>query len=125
MIEKIIYDYLTTALNTGGTAVNVYMERPEKPVVPFIVIEKTGTSEKNMLRRSIIAIQCYGASLYLSASLAETVINSMVYGLVTLKSVASVKLNNSYNFTKTDSKEYRYQAVFEVYWYQEEITNEQ
>lgn len=124
MIEKIIHDYLKTALNPSGTTVNVYMERPEKPAVPFVVIEKTGTSEKNLLRRSIIAIQCYGGSLYLSAILSETVITAMVDGLVTLGSVASVKLNNSYNFTKTDAKEYRYQAVFEVYWYQED-NNEQ
>ena len=115
MIEKTIYDYLSGS-NLGAS---VYMERPENiPTGSFIVIEKTGESEKNILRRSIIAIQCYSTSLYNAAALAALIISKMES--INVGSVASVKLNNSYNFTKSDSKEYRYQAVFEVYWYQEE-----
>ena len=117
MIDTTIYNYMVNSANLGAS---VYMERPEKPTKPFIVIEKTGENENNILRRSTIAIQCYDTTLYKSAVLCENVIGAMINGVVGLGSVASVKLNNSYNFTKTDSKEYRYQAVFEVYWYQQE-----
>lgn len=36
-----------------------------------------------------------------------------------LDEIASVKLDNDYNFTDTETKEYRYQAVFDITYYQE------
>lgn len=123
MIETIIYNYMNANLG-----VKSYMEKPatlpeatQTYPTPqrYIVIEKTGQSALNHLNRSVIAIQCYAESLYQAAALSEMVIAKME-NLPSLATVASCKLNNSYNFTKQDQKEYRYQAVFEVYWYTEE-----
>ena len=55
MIEKIIYDYLTSAL-----AVPVGLEIPAAPPVSFAVIEKTGSGEENKIFSATVAEQSYG-----------------------------------------------------------------
>ena len=111
MIETIILDYLKAA------GVNALMEIPEGGgTPPFVIIQKTGGSEENKIRHATIAIQSYGASLYLAASLNVYVCNLMD-GLVVLPEVASCRLNSDYNYTDTTKKQYRYQAVFDVVYY--------
>ena len=123
MIETIIYNYMTQNLGVAA-----YMEKPQAlPTVStsnptpyrFVVIEKTGGNESNFINRAVIAIQCYAESLYQAAALAELV-NAKMENLPSLATVASCRLNNSYNFTDTNAKQYRYQSVFEVWWYTEE-----
>ena len=37
--------------------------------------------------------------------------------MITLNSISKIKLNSDYNFTDTETKEYRYQAVFDINHY--------
>ena len=39
---------------------------------------------------------------------------------IALRELSGVRLNTDYNFTDTATKQYRYQAVFVIYWYEEE-----
>ena len=50
MIEKIVLDYLN-----GVLKVPCYMEAPEKPIAPYVVIEKTGESETNKIFSGTLA----------------------------------------------------------------------
>lgn len=111
MIETIILNYLT------GAGITAVMEVPEGGgTPPFVVIERTGGGENNLLRRATVAIRSYGASLYAAAALNDLVVKTME-GLPELPSVAACDLNSDYNYTDTEKRQYRYQAVFDIVYY--------
>lgn len=114
MIEKIVLDYLSTALAVGSTPFPVFMEVPEQPTPKsFVVIEKTGSSMINHVPTANIAIQSCGATLLEAAQLNETV-KAQMSNIITLAAIGSCKLDTDYNFTNTATKQYRYQAVFRI-----------
>lgn len=115
MIEKIIYDYLKSVLPC-----DVYMERPaQMPSGEYVLIERTGSTIENLITNATFAVQSYADSLYNSASLNEEVKQYMlgtdtIEGLKSLPTIFGCKLNSDYNYTDTQQKKYRYQAVFEI-----------
>ena len=112
MIEKIILDYLSDEL-----AVPVYMEVPEeRPDETFVVIEKTGGGRSNHIDSATLAIQSYAPTMYEAALLNDRVKDAMENSII-LDSIARSQLNSDYNYTDTTSKIYRYQAVFDVIFY--------
>jgi hypothetical protein len=113
MIEKTVKDYLADALD-----VPVWMEKPKTEELPeeYVLLEKTGSSEGNCIYRATLAIQSYAGSMYDAASLNEAV-KTVMKGLVAMPEVGKVKLNTDYNFTDTKTKEYRYQAVYDLVHY--------
>lgn len=111
MIEKIMLDYLSTALD-----VPVYMEAPENAPESYVLIEKTGSSENNHIKEATLAIQSIAPSLYKAACLNELVKDAMSKS-ISLGSIAKAKCNSDYNFTDTTTKSYRYQAVYDVVYY--------
>lgn len=113
MIEKVILDYLSAQLS-----VPVYMERPLSLPDRFVILERTSTSELNKIRSYVIACQSYDrGSLAGAAALNEDVIAAMDQAIY-LPSISRCKLNNAYNFTDTATKEYRYQAVYDITYYE-------
>lgn len=111
MIEATILKYLSGALD-----VPCYMERPPGAPGTFAVVEKTGESRENYISTAILAVQSYAPTLLHAAELNEQVKTAM-FGAAQLPGVAAVHLNSDYNFTDTSSKTYRYQAVFDVTYY--------
>ena len=111
MIEKTILDYLNEKLD-----VTAYMERPESQPASYVIIEKTGSSESDQVTTSTFAFQSCAKSLAEAAALNELV-KSAVKESVELPGIGGVHLNTDYNYTKTESKQYRYQAVFLITHY--------
>lgn len=111
MIEVILREYLTESLSYP-----VFLEKPENPPEEYIVLERTGDGEEDFIRDATIALQTYAGSLYRAASMAEE-IAAVMGDAVTLNEVTSVELNSIYNYTNRLTKEYRYQAVFDVIYY--------
>lgn len=111
MIEIVILNHLIAELGSS-----VYAEVPEKPPESYVVIEKTGSSEENHLRSATFAIQSYAPSMLEAIKLNEKVKEAMTKSLE-LGCISSVKLNSDYNFTDTTKKLYRYQAVFDLIYY--------
>lgn len=113
MIEKTILDHLSASLDVPcGTEV------PPDPPHRFVVLEKTGETRENHLKDAILAVQSYAPTLLEAATLSEAVVEAML-NAVQLPTVAAVKLNGNYNFTDTATKQYRYQAVFDVTHYEQ------
>lgn len=115
MIESIVYEFLKENMT-----VPVYTEIPNNPPVKMIVLEKTGSSQDNLIKRSTFAIQSYGKSMFEAAELNETLKEIMMDGLdglLSLGEISAVNLNSDYNFTDTTTKRYRYQAVFDIVHY--------
>lgn len=83
----------------------------------FVVLEKTGSSRQNYIRRATLAVQSYAPTLLLAAQLDDRVIEAML-ALPKLDRVAACRLERDYNFTDTETKKYRYQAVFAVTYYE-------
>lgn len=108
---------IETTIKTALEALSlpVFLEEPEEPPAAYIVLRKTGSALVNRIREATVAVQSYGASLYHAAALNERVVDLML-GLGPADGVFSVELNSDYEYTNTETKQYRYQAVLEVYY---------
>lgn len=111
MIEVILKNYMDSVLS-----VPVYMEKPTTAPAKYVLMEKTGSGRSNQLDSSTFAFQSYADSLY-EAALLNQKVKAAAGSLVALDEVASVRLNSDYNFTDTATKQYRYQAVFDIKHY--------
>lgn len=111
MIEKIILNYLNSKLN-----VPVFMERPEKDTGEYVVIEKTGSGRMNYINRATFALQSFGSTLVRAAEINEDV-KAAMDDLIVLPEISRSQLNSDYNYTDTQKKRYRYQAVYDITHY--------
>lgn len=111
MIEKIVSDYLSSALD-----IPVLMEEPLTKHESYVLIEKISSSKENHIDSCVIAIQSYGETLYKTAKLNEDVKNAME-NISSLENVSCCELNSDYNFTDTVTKRYRYQAIFDIVYF--------
>ena len=107
-IEERIIKYLDAQLH-----VPVYAERPDNPDPEYILVERTGGGTRNHIRTATVAIKSHANSLFRAASLCETVENAME-SITSLVNISRCEHDSSYNFTDTDSKKYRYQAIFNL-----------
>lgn len=110
MIETLLIDYLSEHLE-----VFVGMEAPEA-VTGYVLIDKTGSSRNNHIITSTFAIQSYGASLY-EAMLLNARVTEAMEGFLQLDQITRVELETDYNFTNTATKQYRWQAVYNITHY--------
>ena len=111
MIEKTVIEYLSNKLS-----VPVYMERPATVPKEFVLVQKTGSSVENLIYSATFALQSYAPSKLKAAELNELVKNAMD-GIIELNEISKSKLNSDYDYTDTDNKEYRYQAVYDLVHY--------
>lgn len=110
IIEKVICDYLNTKLDCSALP-----EKPDRPFGRMVFVEKTGGRGEH-ITESTVAIQSYETSLYKAALLNENV-KAAMRTLIEVPEVCKVTLNSDYNFSDTTTKEYRYQAVFDIVHY--------
>lgn len=113
IIEAQIINYLSDNLNCP-----VYAEQPGNGEMEFVVVEKTGSSRVNYLDFAMMAVQSYAGSLADAAALNQTVKGLMLRMAHEVEAISAVRLNSDYNFTDTSTKHYRYQAVFDVTYYE-------
>lgn len=118
MIEKTLISFL---INKTSVLDNVFAERPEEVPASYIVIEKTGTSTTNMITTSTVAIQSCCDSMqgksFLDAAELNEELKAVMEDLIALDEIVMVNLNSDYNYTDNTTKEYRYQAVYEITHY--------
>lgn len=111
MIEKAICDYLSEKLGCS-----VLPEKPSRPFGRMVFVERT-SGRGRFIKETTIAIQSYEESMYKAAELNDAVISAMETIAEEVINITRCDLNSNYNFTDTSTKEYRYQAVFDVYHY--------
>lgn len=114
MIETIVLEYLNQALD-----VPAYMERPERPTKQYVLLERTSGSQRNKICSATLAVKSIAPTLYQAALLNEAVKAAMEQ-TITMPAISSAKLDTDYNFTDTTTREYRYQAVYDLTYYREE-----
>jgi hypothetical protein len=86
------------------------MEEPIDKPASYVLIERTGSSESDLIESTTLALQSYGASLY-DAAVLNMAVKARIKQAVELPSVSAVYINSDYNFTDTETKRYRYQCV--------------
>lgn len=111
MIETVILEYLNQNLD-----VPVYMERPEKDIGEFVVLEKLGAGRTDHINKATFALQSFGNTLFRAAEINEDV-KAAMDDLILLTEISRSQLNSDYNYTDTEKKRYRYQAVYDVTHY--------
>ncbi len=112
LIEATVISYLSDALGTD----DVYAERPESLPEEYYIIERTASGEVNHIQRATIAVQSVsGISLLRAAQMNQEVLKKMPL-IVQVCDVSCCRLNSAYNYTDTESRMYRYQAVFDIYY---------
>ena len=111
MIEKTVLDYLTATLE-----VKVCMEESEKMPTEYVLVEKTGAGEENHIKSATLVVQSYAQTLFKAAELNVKVKEAME-NIIPLNDISRCNLNTDYNFTDTQRKKYRYQAVFDITHY--------
>ena len=92
------------------------MERNNGIKGDFVLIEKTGSGEENHIKNSTLAVQSFSDSLYNTALLNEK-IKELMKQIIELDEVSKCSLNSDYNYTIPNTKEYRYQAIFDLVHY--------
>lgn len=112
MIETTVIEFLR-----GRLGVPVTLEVPEGASGTFVVLERTGSSRQNLIRQVTLTAQSYAPTLLQAAQLDDRVIEAMLQ-ITELDAVAACRLERDYNFTDTETKKYRYQAVFSVTYYE-------
>lgn len=111
IIEKFIIDKLKSKLG-----IPVYGEVPKDIKYPFLVVSKTGGKDNNHIRNHGIIVQSYNTTLLKAAELSELVVDAM-YEIEACDEICSISLDGNYPFNDSTNKRYRYQAVFQVYYY--------
>lgn len=111
MIENIVIDYLEPELSLPVRA-----EYEDGLPKEYVLIVKTGSGKTNWIKRATIAIKSHSKTLTGAMQLNEKVKEAM-NNIIRLDSISKCELNSDYNYTDQQKKLYRYQAVFDIYYY--------
>ena len=113
IIEKSILDYLLDAGLSVGT--NVYCELPVYAPDEYVIVERSGGNQTNHVFQALIIVQSISSvSLYRAMEINEEVVAAMTRYGEESPDVYSCDLNSNYNYPNTNTKEYRYQAIFDL-----------
>lgn len=113
---------LITYLLGLDLGVGVYSEAPSDKSPNeyneyYYVLEQTGSSTTNQIVTTTIAIQSYAPSLLEAMVISKDLEKCMETFAETSNYVARVELVTDYNFTNTATKQYRWQAVYNITHY--------
>ena len=102
------------------TGVQTFAEEPDKAHRPdsYYLIEKVGSSERDHITSAQITVQSYAPSLVEAMSL-DHAAKAAMESFAELDKVSRCRCLGDYNYTDTQTKRYRYQAVFDITYYEE------
>lgn len=110
MITELLISFLNEKLG-----IYVGMEQPEQKT-GYVILDQTGSSTMNRIKTTTFAVQSYGASL-LEAMQLNGRVEAAMEEFAELPQVAGIRLETDYNFTDTTTKQYRWQAVYDITHY--------
>lgn len=112
-IESILIGYL------NGKGYIAYGEEPEKPPAVYLVVGKVGSRHENHIDSAVITIRSYAVSMEQAAELNKHIKRIMLYELPELSDIVGVYLNSDYPQADPDTRRYRYQAVYDITYYED------
>lgn len=112
-IESILIGYL------NGKGYAAFAEEPEKPPSVYLVVGKVGSRHTNHIDGAVITIRSYAVSMEQAAELNKHIKRIMLYELPELSDIVGVYLNSDYPQADPDTRRYRYQAVYDITYYED------
>lgn len=112
-IESILIGYL------NGKGYTAYGEEPEKPPREYLVVGKVGSRHENHIDGAIMTIRSYSGTMAQAGDLNKQVKRLMLYDFPELAEIVSVNLNSDYPQVDPTTKRYRYQAVYDITYYED------
>ena len=112
LIEATVISHLAFVLGTD----DVFAERPVNPPSSYYVIEKTAAGKKNHVSMATVAVQSISSESLLEAAQMSKDAEMAMETITGVTDVSCCRLNSAYNFTDAETKEYRYQALFDIYY---------
>ena len=110
MIETIVLNWL---LDGGFLA---YMEEPLDRPDTYLLVQKVNGGEGEHLQTARMVVQSYAGTKAEAAALNMRVIARMMQ-IITLPRITRIRRAGDYDYTDTQTKRYRYQALFEITYY--------
>lgn len=110
LIEATVIGYLSGLLHTT----NVYAERPVDLPVEYYIVEKTAAGEENHIQKATVAVQSISSVSMLNAAVMSKSVEKAMKSITSVAGIGKCKLNSAYNFTNSETREYRYQAIFDL-----------
>ena len=119
-IEQLVQRHLE-----GKTVYPAFLEEPAKPQRPprYYLAARLGVSPDNHIHHARIAVQSYAPSLVEAMALNRAAYEAMK-SLTELSAVTAAGLVSDYNFTDTATGRYRWQAVYEITYYDDVLSKE-
>lgn len=113
--EQITRNYLISAGLSVGS--NVFLKVPVKPPTEYVLIEKIGGNRTDRIDLARLNIQSRSDSdLETAMNLNEEVKDAMEAFADASDDISGCHLSYDENFTNPASKQYRYQAGFNIYF---------
>lgn len=114
MIEETIYAYLDDNATVPWYAMKSPTFDDHSTETKYGLFEKTNSTKTNHISRSTFAFQSYAPTL-LEAAQISAELRQLMEDLPNISAeVSKAQLQGEYNFTNTQDKQPRYQAVFNI-----------
>lgn len=111
MIEEIVREELEDVLN-----VRIYLDLPEDLPEEFVYLDKTSDEATDFINTAMFSARSYAATAIDAGYLSRRVKYAM-QRLVRRDDIAGVRLNSESDYPDTQRKRARYQATFEITYY--------
>lgn len=98
----------------GILSVPCFFMTPEDPPVEYVLIERTGGAVENFVKNATFAFQSISGNSLLRAIQINAQVIDAANTLPTVTNIFSAQENSTYNYTDTNTKQFRYQTVFDV-----------
>lgn len=107
------------------TGYPAFLEEPPAPRPPrYYLAARLGRGEENHLSRARLALQSYAPSLAGAMALNRAAYDVMKTALLGDPAVSRVSLVSDYDFTDTATKRYRWQAIYEITYYYDVLSEQ-
>lgn len=112
LIEATVIGFLSSQLYTN----DVYAERPIDLPAEYYIVEKTAAGEENHIQKATVAVQSISSVSLLNAATMSKAAEKAMKSITSIAGIGKCQLNSAYNFTNPETREYRYQAIFDLYY---------
>ena len=106
-------EYFVDYLNARFPDAPAYGDEPQDAPPSFLTVEQVGGGVADKIPHASVAVQSWAGSRDEASQLNLRVIEAMLQA-PEQPEISRCALDDTYNFTDTTKKRYRYQAVFEV-----------
>ena len=122
-IEEVVIGYLNS--NRNAIEYPAYGDTPYKHQLPahHYMVQKTGSTTRDRITTAQIVVQSVTVQSKAQAARMNEQMVGVMEGIVGTSGISACHINSDYDYTDTTSKRWRYQAVFDITYNREVLSN--